>query len=158
MMKICEKKCFFKFFFKILKILYKGCMLVRHTLRFILLILKWFDILRRLQDYVARLAMCLNGQRFQKKWLKNDDEISSDHFFEGFTHWDIIFRNFWLQMPLGKFLYELESCSRYVTYRPNSGLSNGTKIITLGSLEKIGHAYFKNRHPQTPFASYFSIF
>ena len=59
-------------------------------------------------------------------------------------------------MPLGNFLYELESCSRYVTHRPNSGLSNGTKIITLGSLEKIGHAYFKKRHPQTPFASYFS--
>ena len=61
-------------------------------------------------------------------------------------------------MSLRNFLYELESCSRYVTHCPNSGLSNSTKIITLGSLEKIGHAYFKKRHPQTPFASYFSKF
>ena len=61
-------------------------------------------------------------------------------------------------MPLDKFLYGLEGCSRYVTSSPHSGLSHGTKIITLESLERNRHAYFKKRHPHWPFVSYFSIF
>ena len=65
--------------------------------------------------------------------------------------------NFWLQRTLENFLRESQTFPRYVTSSPNWELSNGTKIITCGLLEKNRHAYFKKRHPHWPFVSYFSI-
>ena len=56
-------------------------------------------------------------------------------------------RSFWLCEPLENFLDKLSACSGYVSCSPNSGLSNGTKIITRGSLEKNRYAYFKKRSP-----------
>ena len=64
--------------------------------------------------------------------------------------------NFWLQRTLENFLRKSQTFPRYVTSSPNLGLSNGTKIITCGSLEKNRHAYFKKRYPHLPFVSYFS--
>ena len=70
----------------------------------------------------------------------------------------VLCRSFWLCGPLENFLDKLSACSGYVTCCPNSGLSNGIKIITRGALGKNRYAYFKKRSPRLPFASYFSIF
>ena len=120
--------------------------LVWHTLKWVLLLFRMIWHLMKTARLCSSYCDVPQWSKVSKKWLKR------------FTHWDIISREFWLWFHLENFLYELESCLRYVKYRPNSGLSNGTKIITLGLLEKFGHPYFKKRHPQTPFASYFSMF
>ena len=55
------------------------------------------------------------------------------------------------------FLWGLETCLKYVTTSPDLGLSNGTKIVAFGALEKIRHPYLKKRRPHLAFESYFSI-
>ena len=82
--KVVEKsdENFWFFFFKILEIFLKRCMLVRHTLRFVLPIFKMiFDMLRILPDYVARHVMCLKGQRCQKSGWKVTMKIFEFFFF-----------------------------------------------------------------------------
>ena len=64
--------------------------------------------------------------------------------------------NFWLQMLPKNFLWGLETCLKYVTTSPDLGLSNGTKIVAFGALEKIRHAKLKKRRPHLAFESYFS--
>ena len=54
------------------------------------------------------------------------------------------------------FLWGLETCLKYVTTSPDLGLSNGTKIVAFGALEKIRHPYLKKRRPHLAFESYFS--
>ena len=64
--------------------------------------------------------------------------------------------DFWLQMLPKNFLWGLETCLKYVTTSPDLGLSNGTKIVAFGALEKIRHPYLKKRRPHLAFESYFS--
>ena len=77
--------------------------------------------------------------------------------FASWLHCVATSSNFWLQRTLENFLRESQTFPRYVTSSPNWELSNGTKIITCGSLEKNRHAYFEKRYPHLPFVSYFSL-
>ena len=62
-----------------------------------------------------------------------------------------------LQWPLEHFLWGLEHCSDHVTSSLDFRISNGSKIMAVARLEKIGHAFLKKRPPHLPFESYFSI-
>ena len=99
-------------------------------------------------------------KKFWAIWKKKKIQIFVVIFatliFASWLHCVATPSNFWLQRTLENFLRESQTFPRYVTSSPNLGLSNGTKIITCGSLEKNRHAYFKKRYPHLPFVSYFS--
>ena len=119
--------------------------------------LEWFGGPWRQQDpIICKMIWLWNFEQLKTKKNQIFVVIFATLIFASWLHCVATSSNFWLQRTLENFLRESQTFPRYVTSSPNLGLSNGTKIITCGSLEKNRHAYFKKRYPHLPFVSYFS--